>query len=135
MKIVLSKSLSYKLKTYTGRIDIKKVVESRRYTGIGGLIYHLAGPEHNSVIVDLSDHSDPEYDVEQCEKWIKILNTYFSTSYKAYKIDVGPFKGLYPVEIEQDKIHFNVDIFDFRPSWKDWFIVDNITIPIEKENK
>lgn len=55
-----------------------------------------------------------------CEKW-------FNKIYDVYgfiRIDIGQYKGLFPVAIntDQHKVYFNID--HIKHSWKDWFIED-----------
>ena len=124
MKVILSQTLSSKLRYLKGRMSIKGVVDPISYQDMNGLTQHIPGAQYILVIVDLSDHPDPDYDIKQCKEWMRIIDTYFSTSYKAYKVDVGPFKGLYPKIIKENEIQFQCEDFDHKPTWRDWFIME-----------
>ncbi|MFW9871737.1 MAG: hypothetical protein ACFFG0_01455 [Candidatus Thorarchaeota archaeon] len=126
MKIVLSKTLSTKLRYLRGKITIKGESDPIpiTYNGCAGYTQYIPGSNYISAIVDLSDHPDADYDIKQCTKWVNIIHTYFSTSYEAYRVNVGPFKGLYPIQIKENKIYFECESFDYCPSWKDWFIME-----------
>lgn len=126
MKIKLSRELVWKFKTLQGKISIESIVEPKTYLDNNFNYHAVPGNQYVDVIVDLSDHSYPYDDIIACEKWMNTHNTYFSTSYKACRVDIGSFKGLYPVEIDVSKtiIGFRAEEFDHNPNWKDWFVVE-----------
>jgi hypothetical protein len=76
------------------------------------------------IKLDLSD--EPEL-LKCCIEWQSIIETYFKTSYKAYRIDIGPYRGLWPREITPEGVvEFNVDVADTKNgNWKDWFIQED----------
>jgi len=74
------------------------------------------------VILDLEN--EPQLFKECCE-WLRLQSTYFKTSYRAMKINIGPFEGLFPSECDfkNSIVTFLVD--DYIPEktcWKDWFV-------------
>lgn len=79
-------------------------------------------------------------ELEECKKWIKVIETYFKTSYGlgGYKIDIGPYEGLWPTHIDYSvfadepliaTVHFRLDNVNLQKrSWKDWFIREETII-------
>lgn len=124
MKVILSQTLASKLKLLKGKMSVSEVIEPVHFTDSKGVSHSIPGSRYVLAVVDLSDHPDPEYDTEQCKRWMKIINTYFSTSYYAYRVDIGPFKAIYPTEVYENKIHFHAEEFEHKPTWRDWFIVE-----------
>lgn len=124
MKIVLSKTLTSKLKYIKGRISVDCNSDPTSYTDILGLTVSIPvpGPMNITTAIDLSDHPRPEYDINQCSNWMNNIKENFLSG--NYKINIGYFKGLYPIEINKDKIIFQADYFIYNPTWRDWFIVE-----------
>ena len=84
---------------------------------------YIPGKEEIDLELDLSD--DPEL-LECCREWMRTLETYFKTSYRACRLDIGPYEGLWPREIVDGVVRFNVDTFyPERKDWKDWFIQED----------
>jgi hypothetical protein len=77
------------------------------------------------VILDLKNH--PKC-LEACVEWNYVIETYFKTSYKPFRIDIGPYKGLWPIIIYPDgTVKFTLDEVDpNRKDWKDWFIKEDL---------
>ena len=89
--------------------------------------YHkvkFSGKTTNQVDLDLSN--EPEL-LEVCIEWNRLIETYFKTSYKAFRIDIGPYEGIWPTEISSDgMVHFDVDnVYPDKKDWKDWFIKED----------
>ena len=80
-----------------------------------------SGHTEYDIVLDLSD--EPEC-LQACIDWCNIITTYFKTSYKAYRIDIGPYEGLWPISCDPNgKVQFHLDNVDQeRKDWKDWFI-------------
>ena len=95
--------------------------DSYEIQGHGGSFLTIPGRDYYSIELDLSNDFEC---LKACIEWNHIINTYFKTSYKAYRIDIGPYIGIYPVAIGSDGIvHFYMDHFDIkRKDWKDWFV-------------
>lgn len=70
----------------------------------------------------LEFHEDEKELFDECCLWLKVINSYFKTSYHCYKITkVGRFRGIRPVQtMGVNKIQFDIDEYD-PESWKDWF--------------
>jgi hypothetical protein len=98
-----------------------------------GIIYSVPGETHYMIQIDLTD--EPE-SLSACYKWIRIIETYFKTSYSAFRIDIGPYEGLWPTDVTEIAnrtiVHFQLDNVDTkRGNWKDWFVKeDRIIAPI-----
>jgi hypothetical protein len=73
-------------------------------------------------IVDLKNNKKL---YRECEKWNRQIQTYFKSAYKALKTNIGPFEGLWPINVYNGIVEFRADWYDSRlESWKDWFIVE-----------
>ena len=90
-----------------------------------GDVISIPGKITDQIELDLSN--EPEL-LKVCVEWQRIIQTYFRTSYKAYRIDIGPYEGLWPIEISSNgMVHFNVDHVDLsKENWKDWFVKEDI---------
>jgi len=122
--IKLSKQLVWRLKNLTEGISIKTWREhTTTYDSNGVLINIPCSKTHIVVEIVLQDNSD---DILNCMKWLEINNKYFSTSYKKLSIDVGSFVGLRPLKIgpENNKVTFIVSEINYKPTWRDWFIIE-----------
>jgi len=98
--------------------------------GINGILYKVPGETHYMVQIDLTD--EPE-SLRACYEWIRIIQTYFKSSYTAYRVDIGPYQGLWPTDVTEISnrliVHFQLDYVDTkRGNWKDWFIREDIII-------
>lgn len=124
MKIKLSKELVWVLKTLQGKISVSNVTEPIEYIDNHGIKKACPGVQYVQTTIDLSENKNVYNDLIECEKWMNTISTYFSTSYKAYRIDIGPFIGLYPVKIDMNEklICFHAEDFHYEPTWRDWFI-------------
>jgi len=87
----------------------------------GGKKLQVPGKRWIEAQADLSD--TPDLFLE-CLEWLRIRNIYFSTSYTAMKIDIGPYEGLCPSSCcnESKTVNFLVDeVYPNRTNWRDWF--------------
>ncbi len=103
------------------KVNVIKHVEQIQ-SNFAGKIYKIPGMSWNEITLDLKDNSEL---FSECEEWCNIRSTYFKTSYKAYKIDIGQFEGLWPVQCNQKTMVVNFladDIYPGRKNWKDWFV-------------
>jgi len=85
-------------------------------------------PGHQMISVELDLHNEPEL-LDCCIAWQQIVNDYLvENSYQEYKINIGPYTGLWPRSISDEGIvNFNVDVADSRSgNWKDWFVEGDI---------
>jgi hypothetical protein len=89
-----------------------------------GSVYKVPGISWNDICLDLS--KDPKLYYE-CEIWYKELFNRESSdsSNKSYKINIGPFEGLWPTQCNSRTfvVNFLADAIHYgRKNWKDWFI-------------
>lgn len=71
----------------------------------------------------LSFNNEERHLYDECQRWRKIIDTYFSTSYNCYRLSrVGRFKGVRPHKIYNHTIKFQVSSYN-PPTWEDWFDV------------
>jgi len=60
----------------------------------------------------------------ECKEWLHIIDTYFLTSYNAYRIKtMGKLEGIRPKHIFCNRAEFTV-VNKRRENWKDWFVQD-----------
>ena len=74
------------------------------------------------ITVDFSEK--PEL-FEECVEWQNIISKYLSTSHNTYKLNIGPFEGLWPTQCNSMSLTVNFlaeEIYWERKNWKDWFI-------------
>ena len=92
---------------------------------LNGIKHKLTGDVKYKVILDLKNDSEC---LEACIKWKYVIKTYFKTSYKAFRIDIGPYKGLWPIIIYSNgTVEFILDeVYLDRKDWKDWFIKEDV---------
>lgn len=127
MNLRIPYSLLERFLNYEGLIMENDPVEVQ---GIGGYKQYVPGETHYRFELDVTD--EPEH--HNCiEKWIYVLETYFKSSYTAYRIDIGPCKGVWPIAIAEvnNRIiaYFKTDYVDSNDkTWKDWFIREDIII-------
>ena len=98
--------------------------------GLGSILYKVPGETHYMVQIDLTDEPDS---LDACIKWITVIETYFKTSYGAYRINIGPYEGLWPTDVtiinNRDIVHFQLDNVDTtKGTWKDWFVKEDVII-------
>lgn len=90
-----------------------------------GMVMQVAGRSQHEVVLDLN--GEPEL-LKACIEWNRIIETYFKTSYKAARFDIGPYSGLWPCEIRADgTVIFRLDDVDVnKKDWKDWFVKEDM---------
>jgi len=128
MKVRIPYSLIEKFLNYEGLIAEQDQVEIPGFSRIKNSI-----PEqvYYRFEIDVTDEPDQ---IKCCYEWDRYLTTYFKTSYRAYRIDIGPCKGVWPtgvVETEDNRLiaHFRTDYVDSKDrTWRDWFIREDIII-------
>lgn len=117
MKVKIPYDLKMKFLSLEG-LEIER--DSYDIPGFGGTYQTVPGPTYYSVDLDLSEH--PEC-YKACIDWYNVIMTYFKTSLKAYRIDIGPYTGLWPVMIDGMVVKFSMDDADLeRQDWTDWFV-------------
>ncbi|MCK5613089.1 hypothetical protein KAR91_65050 [Candidatus Pacearchaeota archaeon] len=102
-------------------VNVVRHVEQRDLN-FEGRTYQVPGLSWHEITLDMKD--TPEL-FSECEEWIRLQKTYFSTSYKAAKINIGQFEGLWPVQCNQKTMVVNFlsdTIYPGRKDWKDWFL-------------
>jgi len=124
MEIKISRELVWTLKTLQGKINIEHFTDSHEIN-FHGVKQYVSGVQHISVSVDVSDYSSPLNDIIACEKWMNSVYKCFYSNVP-YGIDIGPFKKLFPerIDFQANTIFFNCSYFNYKPTWKDWFIVE-----------
>jgi len=128
MKVRIPYSLVEKFLNYEGLI-----VESERLEvpGIGGVKDYVPGEIYYRFEIDITDN----FEHYRCiAEWDYLIKTYFKSSYTAYRIDIGPCKGVWPtgiIETRDNRLiaNFSTDYVDSHDrTWKDWFIREDIII-------
>ncbi len=102
---------------------LHKDVDTIENSGPAGQLYKVPGKMHYMVQMDLTDEPDL---LDACTKWINVIETYFKTSYSAFRIDIGPYEGLWPTGVtiinNRNIVHFQLDDVDpNNGDWRDWF--------------
>ncbi len=94
--------------------------------------YHIGGEA--SLVFE-----DYEFELfDFCSQWFNKL----MSDYGFYKIDIGQYIGMFPLEVNKEKlkVFFNIDCIR-EGNWKDWFLEDKDTpltyrfIELTKEEK
>ena len=115
MKVRIPYALKMKFLNMEGlesNVDIVDIV-------IHGKAYKFPGRIAIKIKLDLSDDPDS---LMCCQEWLRIIFTYFKTSYKAYRIDFGPYTDLWPTDIKDGVVTFMATDADIkRKDWRDWF--------------
>ena len=86
-----------------------------------GSIYKVPGISWSEILLDLSNDEELYY---ECEVWCKQI-IYINNLSKSYKINLGPFEGLWPTQCNKDTkvVNFLADQIHYgRKNWRDWFI-------------
>jgi len=127
MKVRVPYSLVEKFLNCEGLIIENDLVE---VPGIGGIKSFVPGEQHYRFEIDVTD--DPDH-YSCVTEWTHVIDKYFRSSYNAYRIDIGPCKGIWPVALAEvnNRIiaHFRADDVNSNDrSWKDWFIREDIII-------
>lgn len=121
MKVRIPYKLKEKFLTLEGLTSEMQTIEFKMMNGIRQTI-----PTCMDHTIELDLKNEPEL-LEACIKWNRIIESYFKTSYTAYKLNIGPYEGLWPYEISEDGIvKFRLDcVYPDRKDWKDWFIKED----------
>jgi len=120
MKVRIPYELKLKFLSMEGLISELQTIQVQMH----GIIKTVPTAMDHRIELDLSNYPDSW---EVCCEWNRIIETYFKTSYKAFKIDIGPYEGLWPYIISEDGIvKFRLDeVYSERKDWKDWFIKED----------
>lgn len=63
--------------------------------------------------------------MEECKEWLRIKNTYFKTSYRAYSLKkAGRFNIIRPYKIGDRFVRFTIESVDLVDEWKNWFVME-----------
>ena len=118
MKVNIPHELKMKFLSLEG-LNIER--DSYEIPGFGGTYQTVPGPNLYSVKLDLS--GNPKC-LKACLDWYSRIQTYFKTSYRALRFDIGPYIGIWPVKVGADGVvEFQLDDVDLdRKDWKDWFV-------------
>jgi len=121
MKVRIPYELKLKFLNMEGLISEIQTIEFKMMNGI---IRTIPTTMDHIIILDLSDY--PEC-FKACCEWNRIIESYFKTSYTAYKLNIGPYEGVWPYEISEDGIvKFRLDeVYPDKKNWKDWFIKED----------
>lgn len=116
MKVKLPKELILKFVSMEG-LDLSGSYDVDK----SGMTFVVKKP---NIVLNLSQNSKC---FSACIEWYRIIQTYFKTSYKAYRLDIGPYTGLYPVSIDNNGyVMFEFEDVDIdKKDWKDWFIKED----------
>ena len=116
MKIITSKNESINIEQHYNEI-----------CGIGSCD-KISVPSYKEIKLTLNLRNDLEL-YKECIRWSKLIMDNYSSK---MKVDIGRFKGLFPIEIGVDSIvTFTADEFDDdNENWKDWFVMEE-----ENENR
>jgi hypothetical protein len=122
MKIKIPYDLKMKFLTMEGfRMDVD-------YYEINVMGTKQKQPGKEMISIELDLHNEPEL-LDCCIEWMHVVqNEFIDNSFLFYKVDIGPYVGLWPRSIsDEGLVNFNVDIADSRRgNWKDWFIEGDI---------
>jgi len=120
MKVKIPHALVMKFIEYEGLIKHTDFYELNNH----GIKYEVPGEIFYIIKLDLSNHPDL---LEACVEWNRVIETYFKTSYKAARFDIGPYEGVWPKKIEDGVVHFHVDnVCTHKHNWREWFIKEDL---------
>jgi len=118
MKVKIPHALVMKFIQYEGLVS-----HVDEHTSPGGRT--TVGEIYYTIELDLS--LEPKL-LEACIEWNRVIMTYFRTSYKAARFDIGPYEGVWPrkIDIEEGIVHFHVDwVNENKNNWRDWFLKED----------
>jgi len=132
MKVKIPYELKLKFLNMEGLSAEKDIVDI--VANKSSLPIRVSGPTYYDLKLDLNN--EPEL-LKICIDWYDIIDKYFRTSYKAYRINIGPYEGLWPVKIEPSGVvHFHVDNADVeKKNWKDWFVKEDVEYALNSLSK
>jgi len=122
MKVKVPHDLVMKFLEYEG---LESSVDERTIIDDHGIKKYIVGEIFYKITLDLS--LEPRL-LRACIEWNRIIETYFKTSYKAARFDIGPYEGIWPCEIRPDGVViFRVDsVHDHKHNWREWFIKEDL---------
>lgn len=105
----------------TDEMLVTQSMEPIEFVTIDGQKVKVAGRIELDVKLNLENRPDL---FKECLDWMKLRDTYFQTSQRAAKLNIGPYDGLFPTECTGDGVvHFHADEFyPGRTHWRDWFV-------------
>ena len=69
--------------------------------------------------------SDESHLMEECKEWLRIINIYFKTSYRAYSLKkAGRFNVIRPYKIGNNFVRFTIENVDLVDNWENWFVME-----------
>ncbi len=121
MKVKIPHKLKMKFLSFEGLNSTAEVHKVHA----GGYIFNVAGETEYELILDLNN--EPKL-LKACIEWNRVIETYFKTSYKAARFDIGPYEGIWPCEIRSNgTVVFRIDSVNInKKDWKDWFIKEDM---------
>lgn len=121
MKVKIPHELKMKFLSFEGLNSTGEVHKIQS----GGYIFNVAGETEYELILDLNN--EPKL-LKACIEWNRVIETYFKTSYKAARFDIGPYEGIWPCEIRSDgTVIFRIDSVNIdKKDWKDWFVKEDM---------
>ena len=121
MKVNIPYKLKEKFLSMEGLSSHTEMIEM-----LDGNGQHMVMPGRTTNQVDLNLSNEPEL-IEVCIEWNRLIQTYFKTSYKAFRINIGPYEGIWPISIGADgMVNFSIDaVYPDRKDWKDWFVKED----------
>ena len=121
MKVNIPYKLKEKFLSMEGLSSHTEMIEM-----LDGNGQHMVMPGRTTNQVDLDLSNEPEL-IKVCIEWNRLIQTYFKTSYKAFRINIGPYEGIWPISIGADgMVNFSIDaVYPDRKDWKDWFVKED----------
>ena len=122
MKIKIPYDLRMKFSSLEG---LEGKMDQVEVTAMGGATSYV--PAGISYKLELNLSSRPDL-LLVCLEWMKIVETQFQDNYTPFKIDVGPYEGLWPTHTsDYNIVHFRMDVVNVnKKDWKDWFVLGDI---------
>jgi hypothetical protein len=120
MKIFLPYKLKQMFLNLEGKIDATSFMVEVTEMGSANKEYVRADTFYKFTI-DIENDKNLR---QACLDWFTMLTP----------IDIGPFIGLFPLEIDDNKVTFHSKKYDSnRKNWKDWFILEDSYMEISNE--
>ncbi len=91
---------------------------------MGGRSVHVPTTIHYNLELNLSE--SPHL-LKFCQEWMQMIEEKFQEDYIPFKIDIGPYTGLWPTHTTDGTVHFRMDVVDpGKKNWKDWFVLGDM---------
>lgn len=121
MKVKIPHELKMKFISLEGLYSTKELYEIESL----GQRINVVGDTNHELALDLSNEPDL---LNACIEWNRVVETYFKTSYKAARFDIGPYEGIWPCEIRGDGVViFRLDDININKNdWRDWFSKEDL---------